>query len=289
MAEFFLANVIVQTGRGYEVRALVDVAERVTRVKNEGLNLTGAIRVLQLAASAAGVLGIDAEFAARCSGVASGLVPALDLLYNGRYFMSAEDVDTLNFSSLAPVYPMMVIPPDDPRAISTAHAYLEQDERRRAETGTSSPWSAGVLATVFALRGDGDTAWRIVSQAVPAICEFGGMSEYVFGGDRWNMQYFSTGQAAVCTAIHHLMLQERDGEIYLFPAVPSGWPACSFDRLLVSGIEVSGRFDRAGRHAQAEIRNIASDTLDITVRFGGNSEKVQLVPAQVRLFEWEIT
>ncbi|MDQ6693608.1 MAG: hypothetical protein M3014_04200, partial [Chloroflexota bacterium] len=128
IAEFFLANVIVQTGGGtgreYEVRALVDVHERVTRVKNEGLNLTGAIRVLQVAARAARILGIDEEFAACCSDVASGLAPALDLLYNGQYFMGAEGVDSLNFSSLAPVYPMMVIPPTDPRAISTALAYL---------------------------------------------------------------------------------------------------------------------------------------------------------------------
>jgi hypothetical protein len=235
------------------------------------------------------VLGIDEEFAACCSEVASGLVPALDLLYNGRYFMGAEDVDTLNFSSLAPVYPMMVIPPDDPRAISTAHAYLERSERQSAETGTFSPWSAGVLATVFAMQGDGDTAWSMISQAAPAICEFGGMSEHVLVGGRWNMQYFSTAQAAVCTAIHHLILQERDGEVHLFPAVPSSWPACSFDRLLVSGVEVSGQFDRAARHAQAEIRNIASDALDLTVHSGGRSVKMRLDPAQVRLFEWEIS
>ncbi len=135
IAEFFLANVIVQTSRGYEVRALVDVAERVTRVKNEGLNLTGAIRVLQLAARAAAVLGTDEEFASRCSEVALGLVPTLDLLYNGRYFMGAEDIDTLNFSSLAAIYPMMIIPPDDPRATSTARAPTS----RRANARTPKP------------------------------------------------------------------------------------------------------------------------------------------------------
>jgi hypothetical protein len=108
------------------------------------------------------------------------------------------------------------------------------------------------------------------------------------------MQYFSTAQAAVATAIHHLMLQERsrkdgDDEIHIFPAVPSAWPACSFARLLVSGVEVSGSFDRAAGKAHAEIRSIASETFDLTVRAGGRSEKVRLDPAQARLFEWDIS
>ena len=59
------------------------------------------------------------------------------------------------------------------------------------------------------------------------------------------MQYFGTAQAAVCTAIHHLLLQAQPDMISIFPAVPSTWPSCSFERLLVNGVEVSGRFDRA--------------------------------------------
>ncbi len=103
------------------------------------------------------------------------------------------------------------------------------------------------------------------------------------------MQYFSTAQAAVCTAIHHLLLQEREGGVHLFPAVPSAWPVCSFERLLAGGVEVSGRFDRATGQADAEIRSIGNQTVDLSVRSGGRSEKVRLDPAEVKLFEWEIS
>ena len=216
MAEFFLANVVTRTARGYEVRALVDVAERVTPVRNEGLNLTGAIRILQLVTKASKILQTDEEFASRCSQTAEGLAGTLDMLYNGQYFRCAEGVDALSPSSLAPVYPMRIVRPDDPRAISTARCYFE-----RADRDVLSPWFAGVLATIFALQGDGDTAWQVITQISGAICEFGGMSEHVYPGGRWNMQYFSTAQSAVCTAIHHLLLQGREGEISLFPAVPS--------------------------------------------------------------------
>ena len=83
MSEFFLANVIEHTGRGYEVRPLVDVGEHVTRVRNEGLNLTGAIRILQVTAQAAQLLGKDNELASQCVETATGLMNTLDLLYNG--------------------------------------------------------------------------------------------------------------------------------------------------------------------------------------------------------------
>jgi hypothetical protein len=280
MAEFFLANVVTRTGRGYEVRALVDVAERVTPVRNEALNLTGAIRILQLVAKASGILHTDEEFAARCSETAGGLVNTLDMLYNGYYFRCAEGVDALSPSSLAPIYPMRIIRPDDPRAISTAHYYSERQHK-----DVLSPWFAGMLATIFALQGDGDTAWQVIKEISGAICEFGGMSEHVYPGGRWNMQYFGTAQSAVCTAMHHLMLQAQEGEISLFPAVPSEWPHCSFERLLVNGVEISGHLDHDA-HAWAEMLNIAADTLVTRINYGGRTEQLVLAPGQLKRIEW---
>jgi hypothetical protein len=289
LAEFFTANIVEETPRGYEVRALVDVHERVSRVRNEGLNLAGTIRILEVASEAASLLGTDAEFAARCREIAFGLRKTLDRLYNGRYFQAAEEDDILNLSSLAPVYPMLLVPSDDPRAVSTAHAYLQDSDKHVSEGDVSSPWSAGVLATVFAMQGDGDTAWRLIESASSSLCEFGGMAEYVLANGRWNMQYFSTAQAAVCTAIHHLLLEDRAGEILLFPAVPGGWSRCSYERLLVTGVEVSGQFDRARNSARAELRNIAETPLETTVRYHGNSQQLALAPGESKTIEWEVS
>lgn len=268
LAEFFMASVVEQTERGYEVRALTDVGEHVQKVRNEGLNLTGAIRILRIAADAAELVGRDADFAAECRMVAGILAKTLDLLYNGHFFQSAEGDDTLNFSSLAPVYPMLIIAPDDPRGISTTKAYLEQHDREKAEGETFSAWSAGILATVFAMQGDGDTAWRLIEECEAAMCEFGGLSEHTFANGHWNMQYFSTAQGAVCTAIQSLLLQSRGEEICVFPAVPAAWPSCSFEKLLVHGIEVSASLDRAARHARVELKDISGADRQLKVRFG---------------------
>lgn len=287
LADFFMANVVEQTERGYEVRALVDVGEHINRVKNEGLNLTGTMRVLRLAAMSAQALNTDHDFAAHCSRIATSLSQTLDLLYNGTYFMSAEGADSLNLSSLAPIYPMKIISPDDPRAVSTAKAHLAREETPAGNPTALSPWGLGILATVFAMQGDGETAWRLISRCAPALCEFGGMSEYVLGDGRWNMQYFSTGQAAVCTAIHHLMLQERVGEISFFPAVPTSWPRCTFKDLLVNGVEVSGSLDRASGRGHAEMRNITSEPLATMLHYDGCSEEVVLPIAGKTRIEWQ--
>ena len=44
----------------------------------------------------------------------------------------------------------------------------------------------------------------------------------------WNMQYFGTAQASVCTAIHQLLLQSFDG-IHIFPALPASWTNVEFE------------------------------------------------------------
>lgn len=259
------------------------MGEHVTRVRNEGMNLTGSIRILQLTAQAAKILHKDGDFAARCAEVSSSLMDTLNLLYNGTYFRSAEEVDTLTLSSLAAIYPMSVIPPTDPRAISTARAYRDKQGSR-----VLSAWSSGILAIIYAEQGDGDTAWKLLTNVASLICNFGGMAEYGNEDGHWNMQYFGTAQAAVCTAIHHLLLQAQPDMISIFPAVPSTWPSCSYERLLVNGVEVSARFDRAANLVQATLHNLAPDSLKTNVQYGKQVEKVALSPGESESFEWQI-
>lgn len=291
LAEFFIASVIEQTSRGYEVRALTDVTERVQKVRNEGLNLTGSIRILQIAAQSSEIVNTDKDFAAHCREVASGLIKTLDILYNGHFFQSAEGDDTLNFSSLAPIYPMMILPPNDPRCLSTAQAYLEAQNKEEPEGGTFSAWSTGILATVFAMQGDGETAWRLLEQTTVSMCNFGGMSEHTFANGHWNMQYFSTAQAAVCTAIQSLLLQTHLNEITIFPAVPASWPECSFDRLLAQGIEVTAHLDQTSNCATATLHNTTGETQHLLLRCGASiqsAEHIEITSGDIAQFTWNL-
>jgi len=279
IARFFIDWVVEEDERGCGVRPLVGVDERPLRRRNEGMTLAGAIRVLRNLIAAAEVLGRDSAFIRRCKTVAAGLTETLDGLYNGRYFRAAEGYDHLNMSSLAPIYPMELCPYNDPRALSTARAYLERYRGRMVGHGESEngfPWSAGVLATILARQGDADTAWEVITRTRPALCQYGGVAETVYEDGRWNMQYFGTAHGALCTAINSLLIQERGGEIHLFPAVPSSWDEASFEGFLCDGLLISADLNGG----KVWVRNVAGTWTRRLIRLGYKILEVELRPGE---------
>ncbi len=291
IARFFLACVVEPLQGGYGVRPLVGVHESPVRVRNEGMTLAGTIAILRHVARAAHLLGVDAAFARQAAEAAGRLVPTLDRLYNGRFFASAEGSGTMNASSLAPIYPMRVVPVDDPRSVATARAFTAHLRDRLASHG--SPWAAGMLATILARQacaerrrgGEGDAAWEVIETARPAICQFGGMTEVMEQG-RWNMQYFGTAQGAVCTALHSLLLQAEGDELRLFPALPSVWREAGFERLLAAGLEVSAEYAGPGRPPTCTVRNVAPVPLSRVLHHGSARAGVSLQPGEERCISW---
>jgi hypothetical protein len=281
LAQFFMGCIVEQTGRGYEIRPLVGVNERPEHVRNEGISIAATIVILEHYADAARILDKENEFSRRCQQVAGGLRKTLDLLFNGKFFVAYEGSDALNMGSMGVMYPMRVIPFDDPRALSTSRALIEEHERDETKMDRF-PWANGVLGMILDQQGNGDAAWRIIERTRPTICEFGGMAEVLEHGE-WNMQYFLTAQAAVMVAIHHLMLQGSDQSVSVFPALPSDWQTCSFTGLLAPGMEVSASYDH-GR-IQGELKNITSQQITRTLKFGSETQTISLGPGQTYAFQ----
>lgn len=290
LARFYL-NCIVEnnTARGYEIGYQVGVHESPTKVRNDGTNLAGTIVILQHCADAARLLNQETDFTRRCAEVADLLLTPMNGLYNGRYFKASDDSDQLNMSSIAPIYPMQVIAARDPRALNTVEAYTGHYEGRTIGHGGGEngfPWAAGVLATIVARQGSGEMAWRIIETARPTICTFGGMTE-VMQDNTWNMQYFGTAQAAVCTAIHHLLLQTtREGAIHVFPALPPTWITARFESLLAAGLTVSAELD--AQKVTCTLKNESTVTLTRQVKHRDQLTEVTLAPGETRKLEWHL-
>lgn len=287
LARFYLNCIVTTTEQGYEVGYQVGVHESPEKVRNDGMNLAATIAILRHCAEAARLLGLESEFTRRCATVAEGLKKTQDQLYNGRYFQASADQDILNMSSLGPIYPMGVIEPTDPRAIQTARAFVEKYHGRLMGDGSHEygfPWLAGVLATVVARQNDGDAAWAVLEGARPTICCFGGMTEVMEAGE-WNMQYFGTAQAAVCTALHQLLLQVAPPDtIRLFPALPSAWPEAAFENLLAAGLTVSARYN--GSQVSCTLRNEATATLTRRIQYRDHVVGVMLAPGDSTDLQW---
>jgi hypothetical protein len=230
-------------------------------------------------ALAARVLGRQDDFSRRCARAAALLRPSLARLFNGRYFQASRDEDRLNTSSLTPVYPADVVAPTDPHAVATALAYRARYAGRMAGHGNNEagfPWSAGILARLLAYQGEAEAAWEQLELARVALCAQGGCAEYVDEHGQWNMQYFSTAQAALGSALNAMLLQQHGAELRVFPGLPASWDRCAFSGFLVAGLRVDARFERP--RATIVIRNVTNRPRQALLRIGACTQRVTLAP-----------
>lgn len=102
------------------------------------------------------------------------------------------------------------------------------------------------------------------------------------------MQYFGTAQAAVCTAIHSLLLQGRGRALHLFPALPSGWREVEFQRLLAAGLTISARLTAGmgGPRVDATVRNSSPAALTREIWFNQQVVPITLQPDEERILQW---
>lgn len=287
LAQFFMNCIIEKTEHGYETISLVGVTESPNKVRNDGITVAGAMAIFRHCAEAAKILGKSDTLTEQCTIVADELMKTMDSLYNGRFFKASESEDRINMSSITPIYPMNVIRPLDPRAVSTAQEYIGRYEGQMIGHGNSNrgfPWSAGVLGAVLAWQHRGDLVWKVIENVRATMCNFGGMTEVMEEDGTWNMMYFGTAQGAVCIALHQMLLQTQNGNIDLFPALPETWQTASFDNLLAQGIEVSATWSPA--QVECTLRNIAAEPLTRDICYGDQSASVTLEPGEERHMVW---
>ena len=287
-ATFLLHAVLVDHDDRLETTPLVGSHEAGQPVVNDGATVAASLRLLQDVALAARILGRQDDLSRRCATAAARLRPTLGRLFNGRFFQASSDENRMNTSSLAPIYPSEVVRPLDPRAIATASAYQARYAGRMAGHGNNEegfPWSAGILARILAYQGRAAAAWEQLDLARVSICAQGGCAEYVDPQGRWNMQYFSTAQAALCSAIHALLLQQHGAELRFFPAIPSHWDRSAFRDFLVAGLRVTALYERG--HAVITVRNETDQPRRTLLRFGAAVQQLTLVPGAEQRVELE--
>lgn len=280
-ATFILHAVLVEHGPRLATRPLVGSHESDVPVVDDGATVAACLRLLLDTALASRLLGRDRPFGRRCAAAAHRLRPTLAGLFNGRYMQASRDEDRLNTSSLAPIYPADVLPPTDSRARATAIAYRARYAGRMAGHGNNElgfPWSAGVLARILAYQGAYYEAWEQLDLARVALCPQGGSAEYVGPDGRWSSQYFSTAQAALCGALHALLLQTHGRELQLFPAARAlGWREASFNSFLAAGLSIDASYK--DRIAQVRIENTTNRPRVAVLRLGDTRRMVSLQPA----------
>jgi hypothetical protein len=93
------------------------------------------------------------------------------------------------------------------------------------------------------------------------------------------MQYFGTAQAALCSALHALMLQRHGNALWFFPALPPGWDTCAFRGYLTAGLRLEARYS-AGT-ASIVVQNERQESWHGRLRLGRATRVVSLPPGEL--------
>lgn len=130
-------------------------------------------------------------------------------------------------------------------------------------------------ANIFARTGDGDEAYGVITQMVRGM----GMQNLVFATSDWRGMGVGTGDIwaayslepnmGVTNALQEMILQSRDDEIYVLPALPQALASGSAEGLLTkAGVEVSIEWNGRKRVASVKLKAKKARALTVRLPFG---------------------
>lgn len=300
-AEFYLANLIDDPKTGWLLTGPSNSPEN-SFVLPDGRRahvcLAPTVDMQQLrelfgnTATAARLLDLDAEFAARLLAARARLAPN-QIGPDGRLQEWLEpygepEPNHRHVSHLYGLHPFHEISPEATPELAKA-ARLSLEKRGDAGTGWSLAWKINFWARLQ----DGNRAHRLLTMLLGPIKDPGTMRMMGGGGSSENLFCFHPpfqidGNFGATAGIAEMLLQSHpenglpdpDAPIILrlLPALPSAWPTGSFNGLAArGGLRVDATW-KDGHLASAALH--ASRPVAVQVRSGGKSKSLTLEPGQ---------
>ncbi|MDR3194715.1 MAG: glycoside hydrolase N-terminal domain-containing protein, partial [Tannerella sp.] len=214
---------------------------------------------------AAGILGVDADFAETLAGKRASLMPTT-IAPDGRIMewpepYEEQDPHHRHISHLYGLYPANEISLQTPDLAAAARKTLEV--RGDASTGWSMAWKVNFWARLH----DGEHAFKLLTDLLTP-CSSNGFNYSKGGGTYLNLfcahpPFQIDGNFGGCAGIAEMLIQSQNGFIEWLPALPAAWETGSFSGLRVQGGgEVSARWSE-GRWQTVGLKAIVSNDFRI--------------------------
>ena len=228
-ATFFVKQMIYEDSNGtLFIGKCTDLERLGPNRQNPFMTSCGAIYTLESAAKAADVLQVDAELAASWRTMAGKLKQSLPHA-NGEYVPYAGCPER-SIAVLGGVFPYPVFDKSNPLQKNAIYTFVKNSAGfgNMYPVGKSvSAWYGGWMAAALAALGDKTEAVNQLSQVAEGTGCFAEVFE--INEEKVVMKpWFSTAAGNYVYALNQVLLQCRDEQILIAPAVPDAWKEFSF-------------------------------------------------------------
>ncbi|MEN6559928.1 MAG: glycoside hydrolase family 95 protein [Acidobacteriota bacterium] len=273
----FVADFLVPSPEGWLVTAPAHSPENAyidpTTKKAESLTYAATIDVeiaralFENCIRAAGILGVDADFAARLKEIERRL-PPLQVGKFGNLQEWIKDYDEAepghrHMSHMLALYPLAQITPETPELFEAARRTIA---RRLAHGGGQTGWSRAWIVSFYARLLEGETAY----QNLLTLLRQSTMKNLFDTHPPFQID----GNFGGAAGIAEMLLQSHRGFIQVLPALPAAWAGGRFRGLCArGGFEIDASW-ASGRVVELHVRSRAGGRLRLADPFGGREVRV---------------